>query len=137
MDQWNRIGRNRTAQSAVEFIILIGFFLLAFTVIMVVIATKTGDIYREEVSLRSEDLVMSISREVMLATYVQDGYKRTFVLPDRIKNMEYTLILQGNEVVIQVVDDTYGRMLPNVTGTLIIGENVIEKRDGQVYLNVN
>ena len=123
------------AQGAMEFMVLAGILLLLFAIIMGIFGSQASDTNKQKIQLRAEDVVVKIQKEVHLAARVLDGYSREFTLPQRIVNKEYTLTIQGDEIVLHVMDDDFWRTIPPVVGNFTLGTNTIRKANGIIYLN--
>jgi len=127
----------KKSQSSLEFIILVGamlFFFIAFTyTIQKNVASKTN----EQRNLEVNDLALSVKSEIDLAFSSSDGYERTFSLPNKILNLEYNITLVEGFVYLQAENNKISLAIPvrNVTGQIQIGDNVIRKLNGEVFLN--
>lgn len=127
--------RNRIAQSSIEFLVLIGFVMVFFILAIAIIRSNTMNTSRERETILSEDIVTTIHKEILLATRVQDGYERTFWIPEKIGAKEYLLSIQNNQVVLRLDQSDYWRTVPSVTGNITKGLNFIRKAEGIVYVN--
>ena len=127
--------RNRLAQSSIEFLVLVGVVLIFFIAAMALVRSKTISTARERETILAEDIVTTIHKEILLATRVQDGYQRTFWIPQKIGTKEFVLSFQNNEIVLQVGQSEYWRTLPDVSGSINKNLNFIRKTDGVVHVN--
>ena len=118
-----------------EFVFLIG---LAFTTMIIFIASTQSEytslISEEEMTL-VKDLCAMVQRELVLASSVQDGYSRTFNVPDDLEGMNYNIELMNNTVHVYTDELEYLLNIPIVNGTIQKGDNRIRKTDGVVFLN--
>ena len=134
----------RTGQTALEFMVLLGFMLIVFTSFFYVVKE------RSEVSTQQARYVELITvseivqEEVTIANRVKDGYRRVFDLPKTIGGAPYTILLDGrSEITVRTIDREYFVFLPtNITAMpgnlpsapLVTGKNVIQKRNGSVSI---
>ncbi len=139
----------RKAQSSIEVTLLVGVMFLVFNVFLIVIAYRMVDVQNEKDRLLIEDMTSVIESEIVLASGVEDGYRRTFNIPFKLKGINYSVELINStelksnysKLVLEYVDftETYETVtiLPkNVVGVVYYGENEIVKKDGIVCLNV-
>lgn len=124
------------AQASMELLFFVGFSFFIFILILGIIASnfQQGSLEREQTALEQVSLI--IREEVYLAGSVQDGYERTFLLPQKILNKDYTTeILQNTTLVVSNNRaKTITTLLP-VDGTLQKGKNIIRKNNGEITLN--
>src|SRR3989344_8424476 len=91
----------------------------------------------QERSFLVKDTAIGVQHELVLAAGAHNGYERTFTLPLTLLNQAYTVALVDNLVYLSTADGKHSLALPipQVNGTLILGDNRIRKTDGRVYLN--
>ncbi|MFH1590110.1 MAG: LamG-like jellyroll fold domain-containing protein [archaeon] len=122
-----------------EFVVLMSFMLLIFIATFVVIQDQSARNIDRQTDKEVTALTNLIKNEVELANIVEDGYRRTFVLPDYINGEEYNIDLDGSDLTISYKGINFVSFLDlnntNLTGYLNKGYNVIAKHDGRVYLN--
>jgi len=139
----------KKAQSSIEVALLVGFMLLTFNVFLLVIAHRMVDVQEQKDRQLIEDMSSVIGGEIEIAAGVEDGYSRTFEIPETLKGINYSVKLINStvmktdysELVIMYVDFTKAhetvRKLPkNVDGVVYKGKNSILKKNGIVCLNV-
>lgn len=128
---------NKKGQSSSEFFILVGAVVVFLISLFIVINMNMQEKFKEENTLRVQKLAEQIQKEIYLAETASTGYKRVFNLPTEIANRKYNVTFLEKQVYIATVDEKYAISLPisNVNGTIKIGNNIIEKREGGVYLN--
>ncbi|MBC8501125.1 MAG: hypothetical protein ISS25_04040 [Nanoarchaeota archaeon] len=119
-----------------EFVILMTFMMLIFTVTFVVIQQKTIDIKNTQTDRQVNALGNVIKNEVDMANSVHEGYKKNFWLPDYINGVEYSIQLLDNvEVVIKYKDkDYYVFLITNLTGQIDKGYNTIKKNSSGIFV---
>ncbi|MBW2981019.1 hypothetical protein KY360_06405 [Candidatus Woesearchaeota archaeon] len=123
------------AQSAMEFMILVGILLFIFSMMLGVISSKTTYIAGKRESITGEDIATKIQKEINLAARVLDGYYREFTLPAKIGNKDYDISITGNEVILSLEGQDFWRVIPSVVGNITKGDNKINKTNGIIYLN--
>lgn len=127
----------RKGQSAIEFIALVGavgFFFLAF---LFVLDMNLADKTWENRNLMTKEIALTVQNEISAASGSTDGYRREFNIPLYVVDMDYDINITGVFVYIRTVDGRHALALlvPNVTGNVIKGQNVIRKNSGIVSLN--
>jgi len=128
----------KRGQSAMEFIILIGFLLVAFVVFMLVIQENMEDRTDKRQNTQIIEIALSVKNEVDLAYQSSDGYVREFELEKNPYGGGYEVRIEDNLVFVNSVDWKHAISLavPNVTGDVNKeGINIIKKENGQVILN--
>ena len=133
----SRSSLNR-GQSGIELIILVGFFAFFFLVFLLVIHQNTNDKRWENRNFFTQEIALQIQQEIALASESSSGYSRQFDLPLKISGVDYSAdILEGNVIYVYTADGLHALSLPvaNVTGSVVIGSNLIKNIDGSVYLN--
>ena len=130
---------NSLAQGAMEFTILIGFILLFFTVFFLVINGNISDKMRERNDLIMKDLALAVQDEINLAFISIEGYSRTFVIPEKLFNKDYSISIIDELVYIVTDDEKYAVSLPvaPVIGQVNKGSNTIRNIGGEVCLNTD
>jgi len=125
------------SQSSIEFIILIGAILFFFSALLLVFNENIGEKSKANREKEFHEIALVVQNELNLAAETSDGYQRTFYLPERILNVDYTINLTENSIYIRTIDGKYAASFPapNVTGQIIKGPNIIIKSKGVIYLN--
>ncbi|MBU1975682.1 MAG: hypothetical protein KKG59_04730 [Nanoarchaeota archaeon] len=131
---------SKDGQVAMEFIMLLGLSsLLAIGFLAVLnplVATKSDELKKE----LFEELSMSIQQEILLAAVAQEGYIREFYIPPPELNhsyerYNYTMELNNSYLVLNDGDQNYYYAIPNISGNLRKGLNVIKNIEGEVHVN--
>jgi len=139
----------KKAQSSVEVALLIGVMFLAFNVFLLAIAQKMVDVQDQKDQALIGDMSSVIESEIVLAAGVEDGYSRTFEIPQTLKGINYSVklinstVMKTNysELVLKYVDftktyETVKKLPKNVDGVINKGKNKIVKKAGIICLNV-
>jgi len=127
--------RNIKCQVALEFMLLVGFLLFIFVIVLGIVSANTSYMFKKKEIIIGEDIATKVEKEINLAANVLDGYSRKFTLPQKLANKEYTIYIAGNEVIVHTEKQDFWRVIPLVIGNLSNGENTIKKTNGKIYLN--
>lgn len=125
------------AQSAIEFMVLIGAVMFFFTLFFIAIHDSMSEKIKEQNKIKIEETANQIKQEIDFAFESTDGYQRSFTIPERVNNKEIDVSIIEGAVYLKTLDDKYAVAIPthNVTGDLAIGLNTIRKQGGIIYLN--
>src|SRR3989338_5884705 len=127
----------KRAQSAMEFLIIIGAMLFVFVSLLAVFQQNIAMKARENRDLEIKDLALTIQKEINLAASSTSGYSRTFTIPGTLSGLDYTISTAEETLYIITTDNRHSIALPipEVSGSLIDGENTITKDDDGVHIN--
>jgi hypothetical protein len=125
------------AQSAVEFMIIIAFAISFLIGIIVAIEASRSDKVQEERDKFMNQAALSIVDEINLASGSTDGYARQFKVPGSALGVEFNASIIEGSVYLRSYDGRHALAyeVQNVSGDLVIGNNLIERINGSVYLN--
>ena len=133
----------KQSQSSIEFMILVGFVLFAFTIFLAFIYEDISDNIIKSNNRELLDVAKIIKEEVDLAYKSSDGYQRVFKIPYKIGNLDYEINITEDLVYIKTENGKYSASIPvkriNYSGSsgLIKGDNIIEKINGEIFINRN
>lgn len=129
--------REIKGQSAIEFFVLVIAVLFVFTSLFIAVQYNVSDKTKERANLEVKEIAFTVRDEINLAFSTTDGYERRFTIPQRAANQPYDITIIGGFVYIKTDDERFAIALPvlNVTGDVRVGENLIRKQNGIVYLN--
>ncbi len=82
---------SRKAQSGLEFLILFGFLMVAFSGFFVIAHNKTVEINKLQKTSELREITDFFKKEVLLAEEVHSGYERTFSLPGTVSGTDYRI----------------------------------------------
>jgi len=127
----------KNAQSAIEFVVLVGFVLFFFFITYSIVQENTADKQKERQSLIVKDAALAVQDEINLALQSSEGYYRSFKIPENVGNQEYNITIVEEMVYIRTQDGKNAMAFPvqNVTGQLVKGDNTIKKENGKIKLN--
>ena len=125
------------SQSAIEFIVLASFMLLIALAFFAITSSKILEAREEGNRQIAEDIADFAYNEIETAKTVNDGYIRTFVLPQNVNGADYSINITDNtELVVDYLGYEHVKFLPsNVTGNITKGSNKISKNNGIIYIN--
>ncbi len=131
----------KRAQSATEFMIIIGAVLFFFVSFMYALSIQKADDIQEKKDLQVKDIILTVKDEINLASEASDGYSRSFTIPNKIGGyLDYDISLEGNLIYVKTDDGRSAMAYPTLDVTvsglgIIRGTNTIKKINGIIYLN--
>ena len=128
---------DKTAQSPIEFFILIGAALFFFIAFLLAVQTNIADEVKNKKDVAIKEIALTLQDEVALASSSTNGYSRNFKIPEDIQGTDYLINITGNLVYVRTIDGKHALALPilNVSGQPVKGDNTIKKPAGVVLLN--
>ncbi|MEM4710819.1 MAG: hypothetical protein QXL18_02660 [Candidatus Woesearchaeota archaeon] len=134
--------KNKKAQTATEFAVLISFILLIFLVFLIVIQTKISQTLKEKNDLYAENMLNTVVTEIRIAEAATDGYQRTFFVPYFLENgMPYNISIIGYNIGGELIltyqnEEKIIFLNNNINSSSIIkkGYNIINKKNGQITI---
>jgi len=128
---------NFKGQSAIEFVILIMAVLFLFAGLLYFIHGKIATTKAEAVTVAVNEISITVQDEINLDHSSANGYSRQFFLPPNLNGFDYTAQIIDRSVYVRTDNGKNAVALPvlNVTGDILIGNNLIYKSEGIVYLN--
>ena len=125
----------RKAQGAFEFLILIG---IAFAAVVVFLIASFSDI--DELTQKKEFMMLKeqgdrMHSEISLALRVEDGYSRSFLVPQMLENRDYTVVTANRTITLTSDRSSYSFRIPSIDGNITKGMNNITRESGVVRLN--
>ena len=89
------------SQSAIEFIVLASFMLLAILGFFAVTSSKVLQASEEANKKIAQDIAEYAYREIEMAKGVNDGYTRVFSMPQTVNGIAYSItIIDDKELVV-------------------------------------
>ena len=129
------MGLKLRAQSAMEFLALIGVLLIMFIFFYMIVFERIKLVNDKKEVTIGLDIAQKVQREILLAARVSDGYRREFFLPERIEGFSYSITISGRELSVQTPKTEVVKPIPIVVGNIANGTNIIQKTDGIIYIN--
>jgi len=125
----------RDGQTALEFVIAIAVALIFGALFLAVANALLSGSAEQERYAALNRIGYTLQDELILASYVSDGYIRRFDMPERAGRFTYTLTSSTNAVTLRSGSTVITYPLPNATGTFSMGVNEIRKEDGEVTIS--
>ena len=123
------------AQVSAEFFIFVGMaFIIAISFSMASIGQLNYFRLQNE-NDAVKDLALKLQKEVLLAATVEDGYRRTFSVQDRLDNINYSITTQNFTITVQSANSLFTVTIPSSFGNLTKGKNTINRTGGVIYIN--
>lgn len=127
-------------QIAIEFLMYIG---IAFFVIIVFLASLLAvseNNTRTRTYYDVDDLGKSLQQEFLLASQLEDGYTRRLNLPVTINGKSYNVTVGQTDpahsyMIFMYENSELFYLIPLVEGNISLGNNVLRKLNGTLYLN--
>lgn len=126
----------RKSQSSMEFVILVGFMLLVIVIFFSIASSRVLKAREDANGVIAEDLAKYAYREIEIAKSVNNGYIRTFSLPNKLVGNNYDIkIVDNKELIVNFLSKEHVLFLPgDVVGNISRGSNKIKKIDGVVHI---
>lgn len=125
------------AQSSMEFFTLVGLAFLMTILFIAVSANEVKEFKDTKEFFLIKDLALKLQKEVTIAASVEDGYERSFTLPERLEsNVDYFIVIRNNTITINSTKTVFSVPIPATFGkNFTKGSNIVEKDNGRVYVN--
>jgi hypothetical protein len=127
----------KNGQGSSEFLILVAGLIVFLIGFFIVLGDNIQERFQTENTINIQKIAEQVQKEVYLAQKASDGYQRVFTLPEKIINRDYIITVAEKQVYLKTLDEKYAISLPvsDLYGEIKIGENLIKKKDGVIYLN--
>ena len=125
----------KKAQTSTEFLFLVG---IAFAITLVFTSftrTNINDLNSQKEYFLLKDVIHNVQAEIVVASRVEDGYTRIFEIPHKLEYYNYTINISGRQLIATSKNYEYLVNIPNITGSIKKGNNLINKSGGVIYLN--
>ena len=123
------------AQVVMEFCVILAAIAIFCIIIIVALNYKFGEIRDESSYLKQRESLRKIHAEITLASVSRYGYIRNFTTPKDIDGSDYNLSIKGSYVVLSYASRQISFLIPNVSGDIKKGENMIKNEEGRIILN--
>jgi hypothetical protein len=90
------------SQSSTEFMIFIGIAIIILMSYVAIAHHYLNLTYKQKDIISGQDLAKQIKNEINLASRVEENYIRIFQLPYKVGNKDFTVLLNGREVVVRM-----------------------------------
>ena len=120
-----------------EFFILIGMAFLMTILFVVVSVNEIREFKDTKEFFLIKDLALKLQKEAAIAAFVEEGYERSFTLPERLENnVDYFIVISNNTITINSTKTVFSAAMPTTFGkNFTKGLNTIRKSSVGVYIN--
>lgn len=127
----------KKCQVALEFVLLVILGLAILMTGLVVINSLTTSKIDEKSFVELEDLGLSIQRDFIMITELEDGFRREMNIPVKVNGRTYTIYNNNTSENVGYFKLTYQETelfytIPAINGTLKLGKNIITKYEGVI-----
>lgn len=123
------------AQISAEFFIFIGMAFLIAIAFEIASLDQLRDFRLQKEDEAVKDLAIKLQKELLIAAVVEDGYVRTFAIPDKLDSIDYSLSTRNSTIAVESKNSYYLMRIPQAVGNLSKGSNKINKTGGVIYIN--
>jgi len=122
------------SQVSTEFLIFIGVTVVLVFGIGLQQLSRMSELQSERESEMVYDMALKLQEEIRIASLVEEGYSRNFSIPSRLSELDYEVDISGKFLTVKSNRSFYTVKVPNITGEIIKGYNIITKSGGVVYI---
>ena len=128
--------RHKKAQSSMEFFMLVGLAFLTTTIFLAASANEVKEFSNNKKFFLVRDLALKLQKEVTLAASVEEGYERSFKIPENLDgSLNYSIITKNTTITVNSSKAAFAAAIPTVNGNFTKGTNKIQNIGGKVYIN--
>ncbi|MBU4284226.1 MAG: hypothetical protein KJ968_03895 [Nanoarchaeota archaeon] len=129
------MGKHIRAQIAIEFIFLVCVAFVMLLIFLKVVGDQADELNEKKEFILVKDLAYKIQYEINMATQVKSGYNRTFFIPEKLDNKDYTITKTENKITIGLKNSEFTITIPEINGNINKSNNTIINMGGVIYLN--
>ncbi len=126
---------NNRAQTAIEFVIVVGLLTVFSTLFIITIHYQSSTFQTHKTLLKLNVIAENVQQELLLAASVKPGYNRSFTIPEKLFDKDYNITIQSGYVIITQGELEASKPVPQVVGNIVKGVNTIRNIGGVLYLN--
>ncbi len=131
-----RISISGKAQVSMEFVFLVSLAFMVMTVFIASTRSEFDELRSEEERTLVRDVGMMVHSELVIASTVEEGYQRTFSIPQKLDgSIDYDIEIINNTLISYTEGYESVFSIPSVTGQMQKGNNTINKTNSTIYLN--
>ncbi|GIU69873.1 MAG: hypothetical protein KatS3mg002_1109 [Candidatus Woesearchaeota archaeon] len=131
------IGKKKSekkSQMALEFVLLFGIAIIIMIILLTTIYELNRSKIDEKIYYKMNDFSYIVQSEFVLASEMNDGYSRIIFIPEKLEGMEYNISISGDSIVFSYNDLVFYRKIPQTSGELKKGSNIIRKINSTIYI---
>ena len=125
----------KKSQISIEFFIFLGLAFLIALAFEIASLDQLNDFRIQKESEAVKDLALKLQKELLTAATVEEGYVRTFEIPNKLDNINYSLTTKNYTITVQSKNSLYIVSIPRAIGNVSKGINIINKTGGVIYIN--
>ena len=123
------------AQISAEFFVFLGLAFLIAIAFEIASLDQLNNFRIQKENEAVKDIALKLQKELLVAAAVEDGYVRTFEIPDKVDNINYSLTTLNSTITVQSKNGFYLVVIPKIFGNVTKGANKINKTWGVIYVN--
>lgn len=120
---------------SIEFMFMVISALMIVVGFLYIFSEYYKDTLAEKKQTVLYDYGVNLQREFLLAEEAGKGYRRGFTLPENVDGFRFTVFLEANTLMLNYSEAILYFSIPNTTGNLTQGYNLIHNEEGQLTLN--
>ena len=122
-------------QISVEFFVFLGLAFLVAIAFEFASINQLNDFTIKKENDAVKDIALKLQKELLVAAVVEDGYVRTFTIPDTLDRINYTLTTTNLTITAESAHSLYIVSIPDAIGNVSKGTNTINKTGGVIHIN--
>ena len=128
---------HKKSQSSMEFFTLVGLAFLATILFAAIAVNEVKEFSDQKEFLMIKDISLRLQKEVATASFVEDGYERSFALEDKLEGkVDYFMIVTNTSINVNSSKSAFSVRIPLIYGkNFTKGSNKVEKINGRIYVN--
>lgn len=127
---------HKKAQVALEFVSILGFSMLVFAVFFVFTQKEKDKVIVYNNFLEVQKVAKEVSNGINVANLEGDGYSIKILIPSKINNRDYDILLENGSLTVVQDDNSYAVTIfaETVTGSIKKGVNIIKNVGGGINI---
>lgn len=127
----------KKSQTSTEFILVSGILAVMMLVFIGIASNQVNDYQTEREYILLNDIAYYIQKEIFLASLSEDGYTRTFELPDKLDFKYYynISVIDKKFLVVSSNSTSITLTIPEISGNIDKSENTITKSGGVIDIS--
>jgi len=124
-------------QVAIEFMLILGVFMVALTLVIFAVWNNIVNIDKSTIDFESSRILNLAASRINTVYLEGHGFSIDLVIPEKIGVHDYVMQSEGDMLWLTLNDLSYSRRLltSSITGSLQKGENTIENINGEIVIS--
>jgi hypothetical protein len=114
---------------------LVGLAFMIAIAFQIISLDQLSEFRHRQESESVKDIALKLQKELLLAATVEDGYVRSFEIPDKIIRKNYTITTLNTTLTVESDRSVYVVAIPQSFGNMTTGVNSINKAGGVININ--